>query len=191
MDLYVKVSDQAYALEHTKVQPFGNRIALAKPYQTIRACIEQWFPDPLPGSAFYELHIPLDFRPPGRGKSGARRLAALRDWIEANVNVLHTRASGRPRPPGPHVYTLDRIRGRPCGWQCEFTIARSNDGVVHPRERGSLGAYIGSPDDPEGAFIDDLRRAFRKKCPKLAQCKEEANGVRTILVLARISHQGP
>ena len=183
VDLYVRVGDQAYALEHTVVQPFGNRMALEQPYRTIRACIEEWFTDSLPGTAFYELHIPVDFRPPGLGKPGARRLAALRGWIEAKVNALHTRAAGRPRPPGPRFYTMDRIRGRPCGWRCEFTVARSTDGVVPPRERGSFGVSIGSPDDPRGAFIGDLSRAFGRKWSKLARCKDEADGVRTILVL--------
>ena len=50
---------QEYALEHTKVQPFGNRIELTKLWHTARNCAEQWFPDPLPGSAFCELYIPL------------------------------------------------------------------------------------------------------------------------------------
>ena len=125
VDLLVTVGDQAYALEHTIVQPFPNRIGLANAYHFITACIEQWFPLPLPGSAFYELHIPLDIRLPGRGKKGERRLAALREWIDAKVDILQARAPARPPPPSPYFDALDRISGRPCGWSCGFTVARS------------------------------------------------------------------
>ena len=186
VDLLVTVGDQAYALEHTTVQPFPNRIGLANAYHFITACIEQWFPLPLPGSAFYELHIPLDIRLPGRGKKGARRLAALREWIDAKVDILQARAPARPPPPSPYFDALDRISGRPCGWSCGFTIARSRDRVISSRESGSLSAYIGNPDDLEGAFMDEVRRAFRGKCPKLAQHKERTNGDRTILIIEGI-----
>ena len=130
VDLLVTVGDQAYALEHTRVQPFPKRIELANAYHIITACIEEWFPLPLPGSAFYELHIPLDIRLPGRGKQGARRRAALREWIDAKVDILHARAPGRAPPPSSFFDVLDRISGRPCGWNCEFTIARSRDGLI-------------------------------------------------------------
>ena len=186
VDLLVTVDDQAYALEHTRVQPFPNRIELANAYHIVTARIEEWFPLPLPGLAFYELHIPIDIALPRRGKQGARRLVALREWIDAKVDILHARAPGRPPPPSPHFDDLDRIRGRPCGWNCEFTIARSRDGVIPSREFGLLSAYIGNPDDLEGAFIDEVRRAFRNKCPKLAQHKEQANSDRTILIMEGI-----
>ena len=182
VDLLVKVGAQECALEHTKVQPFGNRIELATLWQTVRNCVALWFPDPLPGSAFYHLYIPLDIHPPGRGKKGERRLESLREWIDDNIAALHKRAARRPRPPA-RIYIMDEISGRPSGWKCEFGIARSNDGVIPPRRPGSFSVFIESPEDTENLFIDEIRNAFRKKCPKLAQCKEQDDGIRTILIM--------
>ena len=186
VDLLVKVGVQEYALEHTKVQPFRNRIELAKQWQMVRNCVQRWFPDPLPGSAFYHLYIPLDMHPPGHGKKGERRLESLREWIEDKVAVLHKRAAQRPRPPA-RIYIMDEITGRPSGWKCKFAIARSNDGVLPPRRPGSFNVFIESPEDTENLFIEEIRNAFRKKCPKLAQCKEQDNGIRTILILEVIA----
>ena len=185
VDLKVKVGDQEYALEHTRVQPFRNRIDLAAQWRTVRDCVKQWFPDPLPGPAFYQLYIPLDMHPPGRGKRGKDRLRSLREWIEQEVEILHRRAAWRPRSPG-HFYIMDERSGRPSGWKCEFVIARSNDGVVPPRIPGSFHVFIDSPEDKENLFVDEIRRAFGKKCPKLAKCKERADGIRTILILELI-----
>lgn len=183
VDLLVTVGELAYALEHTRVQPFPNRIGVANAYHIITARIEEWFPTPLPGAAFYELHIPPDIRLPGRGKEGERRMVALRDWIISKVDVLHYRAPDRPPPASAYFDVLDCIRGRPSGWDCEFTIARSRDGFAYFREIGSLSAYIGNPDDLKGAFMEEVRRAFRGKCPKLARHKKQASGDRTVLVM--------
>ena len=111
VDLKVKVGDQDCALEHTRVQPFRNRIDLATQWQTVKDCVKQWFPDPLPGPAFYHLYIPLDMHPPGRGKRGKDRLRSLREWIEQEVEILHRRAAWRPRSPG-HFYIMDERSGR-------------------------------------------------------------------------------
>ena len=183
VDLQVTVAGQVYALEHTRVQPFERRIELATEYRRIRDLVEAWFPLPLPGPAFYQLHIPPGTHPPGWGKAGERRLASLRAWIEKSVRALHSRAPRRPQTPR-HLLFMDMESGRPNGWRCEFTVARSSDGIVYPtREAGSLHVYIGNPDDLEGAFIDQVRKAFDNKCPKLARCKDEVDGARTVLIL--------
>lgn len=183
VDLQVTVGDQVYALEHTRIQPFKDRIDMATQYRRIRDSVNTWFCDPLPGPAFYELHIPAGVHPPGRGKVGKQRLASLRDWIKKSMAALDVRAPGRPRSL-PDVYFMDSESGKPCGWRCEFTLARSNDAIVYSlREAGSFRVYIGNPNDPKRLFTDELRKAPNKKCPKLAQCKEEVDGIRTILVL--------
>ena len=185
VDLRVALGSREYALEHTRILPFVDRIEAAKPYQDIRARLAEWFPDPLPGDAFYELYLPLRVRRPGRGARGERRLRALHDWIRAKVDELQARAPGRRRWSS-HVYELDSVSGRPDGWDCEFALARSSDGVVPLRVAGSLSVFVGSPDEEESPFIENLRRAFQKKCPKLARCKDLAPDVVTVLVLEAI-----
>lgn len=185
MDLRVTLGNQEYALEHTRILPFDNRIEAGKPHQDINACLDDWFPEPLPGDAFYELYLPLRAPRPGRGQRGARRLRGLRDWIKCAVDVLQQRAPARRRW-SPHVYNLDYFTGRPDGWDCEFTLARSSDGVLPPREAGSLALFVGSPEEEEAPFIGDLRRAFEKKWRKLACCKDLAPDIVTALILEAI-----
>ena len=69
-DLRATVGGREYALEHTRILPFDDRIEAAKPYQDIRARLAEWFPGPLPGDAFYELYLPL--RVPRPGARGTR-----------------------------------------------------------------------------------------------------------------------
>ena len=185
VDLRVTLGGQEYALEHTRILPFDDRLEVENAHRDIRDCLADWFPGPLPGDAFYELYLPLGVPRPGRGGGGERRRRGLRDWIRSAVDVLHARASGRRRW-SPHVYELDDVSGRPDGWECEFTLARSSDGVLPPREAGSLVLFVGSPDEPEAPFVEDLRRAFEKKCPKLARCKELDPDVQTVLILEAV-----
>ena len=185
VDLRVTLGSQEYALEHTRILPFDDRIEVAKAYQDIRDCLAEWFPGPLPGDALYELYLPLGVPRPGRGGQGNRRRRGLQNWIRSTVDVLQARAPGRRRW-SPHVYELDYVSGRPDGWNCEFTLARSSDGVVPPREAGSLAVFVGSPDEPESPFIKDLRRAFGKKCPKLARCRDLTPDIVTVLILEAI-----
>ena len=185
VDLRVTLGKREYALEHTRILPFDDRIEAAKAHQDINACLDEWFPEPLPGDAFYELYLPLRAPRPGRARRGERRLRALREWIEGAVDVLQERAPGRRRW-SPHVYELDYLAGRPEGWDCEFTLARSSDGVLPPRQAGTLALFVGSPEEEEAPFLEDLRRAFGTKCPKLARCKAIAPDVRTVLVLEAI-----
>ena len=185
VDLRATVGSREYALEHTRILPFDDRIEAAKPVQDIRARLAEWFPGALPGDAFYELYLPLRVRRPGRGERGERRLRGLRDWIGSKVEELQARAPGRRRWP-PHGYELDYASGRPDGWDSEFTLARSSDGVVPPRKAGSLAVFVGSPDEPKRPFVENLRRAVEKKYPKLARCKDLSPDVVTVLVLEAV-----
>ena len=185
VDLRVTLGTQEYVLEHTRILPFDDRIQAGKPYQDISACVAEWSPGPLPGDAFYELYLPLGAPRPGRGELGERRRRGLRDWIRSAVEVLQARAPGRRRW-SPHVYEFDYESGRPAGWDREFTLARSSDGVLPPREAGSLAVFVGSPDDQESPFIEVLRRAFENKCPKLARCRKLTPDIETVLILEAI-----
>ena len=137
------------------------------------------------GDAFYELYLPLGVPRPGRGARGEGRRRGLSDWIGCAVDILEARATGRRRLP-PHWYELDYFSGRPEGWDCEFKLARSSDGVLPPRTAGSLALFVGSPDDAEPPFIAVLRSAFENKSPKLAECKELDPSVLTVLILEAI-----
>ena len=126
VDLQATVDGQVYALEHTRVQPFERRIEVATAYHCIKDHVARWFRDPLPGPAFYQLHVPVDAHLPGRGKAGERRLASLRDWIAKNVDVLDGRVRTEPstrataRRPSR---TEKRRSARVCWPRCSLTSA--------------------------------------------------------------------
>ena len=101
------------------------------------------------------------------------------------MDELHARAPGRRRWP-PHVYEFDCISGRPVGWDCEFTLARSSDGVVPPQRAGSLYVALEPPEEEQPPFVECLRRAFERKCPKLARCKALNQDIQTVLVLEAV-----
>ena len=185
VDLRVTLGGQEYALEHTRILPFDDRLEVVKAYREIEECLADWFPDPLPGDACYQLYLPLGVPRPGRRRGGERRRRGLRDWIRSGVVVLQARAPWRRRW-SPHVYEFDYFTGRPDGWDGEFTLARSSDGVLPPREAGSLDLFVGSPGEPEAPFVENLRRAFKKKCPKLAECIELDPDVETVLILEAV-----
>ena len=176
VDLRVTLDDQEYVLEHTRILPFDDRIEAAKPYQDISACLGEWFPESLPGDAFYELYLPLGAPRPGRDRRGERRLRGLRDWIEGAVDVLQERAPGRRRW-SPHVYERDYFTGRPDGWDCEFTLARLSDGVLPPRKVGLLALFVGSPEEEEerGADGGAAAKRARRDRPHSLRCAARCN----------------
>ena len=185
VDLRVEIASRKYALEHTRILPFGERIEVTKAYKDISAGLAEMLPSPLPGDAFYQLHVPHNVQRPGRGKLGERRLRRLSDWVKSEVDELQARAPGRCRWP-PDVYGLDSVSGRPDGWECEFTLMRSSDGILPPHEAGSISVLVGYPEHPETAFVVNLRRALQQKCPKLAQCKALSADIATVLVLETV-----
>ena len=105
VDLRVTLGSEEFALEHTRILPFDDRIEVAKAYQDISACLAEWFRGQLPGDAFYELYLPLGVPRPGRGGGGERRRRGLSDWIGRAVDVLQARAPGWRRL-SPYWYEL-------------------------------------------------------------------------------------
>ena len=150
VDLRVTLGSQEYALEHTRVLPFDDRIAAAKAYQDIRACLAEWFAGPLPGGRLLRVLSAAGCsaprtrqardQPPERAAangSGARRPVAAGPRTRAGADGRRRCTSSTTRAVGPD------------GWDCEFALGRSSDGVVPPREAGTLGLFVGSRDEPE------------------------------------------
>ena len=155
VDLGVTLGRQEYALEHTRLLPFDDRIEAAKAYQDISACLGEWFPGPLPGDAFYELYLPLSVPRPGRGGQGKRRRRELHDWIRCTVDVLQARAPARRRW-SPHVYELDCVSGRPDGWDCEFTLASLIESLIEARQAGNLARRLKVLTHPALLVVDEI-----------------------------------
>ena len=183
VDLRLRIGTQEYALEHTRLLPWGTWIKSGTAYKEINKLIEERFPSQLPGGVRYDLHIPADLRIPPNRKKRQAFLEALAQWIEDQSRKLHERIPYRAWSPSPPYvcYADGEARGAPGGIDSELELLRWPI-LVPPGHSGpSLRVLIIPPDDPEGTFVRCLKKAFERKCPKLGKCGEE--GARTVLVL--------
>ena len=167
--------------EHTLVEPFENHIKTGVVFREIIAHIRANTGDVLPGTPYYELHVPIDFRLPNRKAERQKALSNLVDWLVAGARTTDERNSG-PRLSRRSPYRSDdRIQGTPPHFLCEIELLRWPDATLMRRRPGFLGMKLVCPDGLEDRRRRRLDRAFSKKCPKLQQCKED--GARTVLVL--------
>ena len=101
MDLRLQVGEQDYAIEHTRLQPYGKRITDGAAFKKINEFIREQIREPLPGSVYYELHIPTHVSLPKGKKNRERAFTNLVEWIRSTAKRLHER-----RREAPGVSTL-------------------------------------------------------------------------------------
>ena len=186
VDLRLKVGGQEYAIEHTLLQPYQNRIKYGARFNTINKYIRKRIKDPLPGSVYYELHVPIEISLPRKRKQREKALHNFVEWILTTAQRLHERRHNIPWPSPwpPYIGVNNSIKGVPDGFECKFELFRWPDGVRTQREPGALGMGFRTPDDFEYPLKSVLSESFDKKFPKLHACK--AQGARTVLVLEGI-----
>ena len=182
VDLRLRLGAQDYAIEHTRIESFGNQIGTFTVANRIVRHVRKNIRDLFPGPAYYELQFWIDVSlPGGRNRRRARALNSLVQWVHASERVLRDR-NPVPVPPvrNPHLAS-DWIRGTPDGFDCEFQLLHWPVAQLILQKRGALAFRFIPQDDPDGPRLDSLRQTFSRKCPKLQACKEE--GARTVLVL--------
>ena len=188
VDLRVKMGAEEYAIEHTLLQPYRNRITYGARFNAIDKFIRQHITDPLPGSVYYLLNVPIDVSLPRKRKHRDIALLNLVNWILTSAQRLHERRHliPWPSPWPPHIAVNNTIEGVPDGFECSFELLRWPDEVPNQRGRepGALGIAFKTPKDFENPLASALSESFDKKFPKLHACK--AQGVRTLLVLEAI-----
>ena len=180
VDLRLRLGIQKYAIEHTQIEPFENQIGTGVDISKIINHIKEKLPETLPGSAYYKLHLPIEFSLPNKQAKQNKALNNLVDWVEMNAKCLHKRNLGRV--PEYNLYRADdRIQGTPAGFDCEIELLRWPDAAFMHQIPGCFGVTRLCPNKLEDLRRDRLSRAFSCKNPKLQKCKEE--GARTVLVL--------
>ena len=184
VELRLKLGTQEYAIEHTRIEPFENQIETSLVFKKINDYVRERLSEPLPGSAYYELHVPINVCLLGKQEKRNQALNNLVEWIQTNAQRLHARNSGRTRPARSPIWADDHIKGIPAGFNCAIELLRWPYATLIRRKPGSLRMKLYCPNDfsdLEDRRIDRLSRAFSKKFPKLQKCKKE--GARTVLVL--------
>ena len=94
VDLRLRLGNQEHALEHTLVEPFENHIKTGVVFREIIAYIRANTGDVLPGTPYYELHVPIDVRLPNRKAERQEALSNLVDWLIAGARTMDERNSG-------------------------------------------------------------------------------------------------
>ena len=181
VDLRLKLGDQEYAIEHTRIEPFEDQIKASLILYEINNYLKRNISGALPGPAYYKLHVPMDIHLPEKKKKRSQALKNLVEWIQTKAQYLHDRNASQSRlANNPHLAD-SQIKGKPEGINCTIELLRWPNAVLIRRKPGDFVAEFICPPTLEGLRTDRLRRAFVAKCPKLKRCKEE--GARTVLVL--------
>ena len=124
VDLRVKLGGEEYAIEHTLLQPYRNRIEYGARFNTINRFIRERITQPLPGSVYYELHLPIDVSLPRKRKHREKALHNLVEWILTSAQRLHDRRRliPWPSPVPPHIGVNNTIEGRTGRFRMQFRI---------------------------------------------------------------------
>ena len=180
VDLRLKVGNREYAIEHTLLQPREDRIRDSAAFRKINEFIRKEIREPLPGSVYYALHVPIHISIPKGKKNRDRAFANLAEWIRSTAQRLHERRWQYP----PSLVVNNTIKKALDGFEDEFELLRWPDSAPAKQTPGLLGMRFMASDDFEDLLTIALSNRFAKKVPKLNQCK--AQGARTVLVLESI-----
>ena len=115
VDLRLKLGDQDYAIEHTRIESFENLIATYNVANQIIQHIRRNIPHPFPSLAYYELQFPLDVSLPKGKTRRDRALNDLVEWVRANEKILRGRNATRFLPVRNPYMANDSTRRRPSG----------------------------------------------------------------------------
>lgn len=178
VDLRVTVGTQEYAIEHTLLQPYPNRIEHGATFNAIHKFIRGRIPIPLPGSVHYELRIPIQVSLPRGKKYREQALQSLLEWVVGTAQQLHDRRWEVPWE-GPLINNY--IKGKPKNFEQIFELYRWPDGLPTQRTPGVLSMAFSASEHIEQPLKDSMREAFAKKFPKLFDCNQ--CGARTVLIL--------
>lgn len=181
VDLRVTVGEQEYAIEHTLLQPYPDRISDNATFNAIHQFIRERVPNPLPGPVHYQLRIPIQVNLPKGRKHREQALHNLLEWITDTAKKLHERRS-EVLPSGIGVNNY--IRGKPKGFGLNFELFRWPEGLRTPYTPGVLSMAFSAPEHIEKLLGTSMCKAFASKFPKLNDCKKL--GLRTVLILEGI-----
>ncbi len=181
VDLCVRLGSREYALEHTQIQPFRERVRSDAQFNELIESVESEVSGALPGSARYRLVLPTNTHLGVRGEKLNEKRRDLVAWVRENAQCLHDRATD-DAPRGLSHHSLgDPTSGTPPGFPFEVTLLRWAHSSLSPCDYGVLKVARVPPENLEQLRYESLRRDLDRKCPKLQLCKEQ--GTRTVLVL--------
>ena len=183
VELLLEIGAQEYAIEHTQIEAFEGEIGRGVWLERLVGPVEKALSGKLPGPACYTMFFPFD-RDLGVNKSNPEQHQEnLKEWVRENAPLLYgkvqERIGGKSVSEVPKKHLRNFIKARPCGFQYAIELSCQTFWPLSGQGPGLLGAGRCVPD-LEALFVCRMRRALRKKLPKLRCCKSE--GARTVLV---------
>ncbi len=187
VDVCVRIGENRYVIEHTRVDPFENAVGIGKAFSDFVTLIEDRFSSTLPGPAFYTLTLPQDHRFEKRLLAKAQEAIVV--WVSIEAERLYKKARVSKYP------TKSAMTAREFPGLIPYSVRLSCKLMAEPsdNETGLFSVDRAHDADLEEQRFERLCRTFTDKCPKLKQCKDR--GARTILVLENndiaLSSPGP
>jgi hypothetical protein len=169
IELTCKINGKLFAFEHSGIEPFEGHMQLEAQAEKYLAPIENQVVGLLPPEDRFDLHLPFDAMLGRSGREIASIHRAIVEWVAKTAWSLQAAPSGRRAVPA----VADSQHGIP------FRVLlsrRKADGLP-----GKFVIYHVAPEDTETHRVARVRRAYTKKCPKLAVWK--ARGARSVLIL--------
>ena len=183
VELLLEIGAQEYAIEHTQIEAFEGEIGRGVWLERLVGPVEKALSGKLPGPACYTMFFPFD-RDLGVNKSNPEQHQEnLKEWVRENAPLLYGKV--QERIGGKSVSEVPKKHFKEFHQSKALRLPIRNR-IVLPDLLASfragtrlLGAGRCVPD-LEALFVCRMRRALRKKLPKLRCCKSE--GARTVLV---------
>lgn len=187
VDMTVKLGEEPYAIEHTRLEAFDGEIKARKVIlEEVIKALKERIVGQIPGPSYYSVGFAADCRLPGGKKEKEWALSYIVEWVRKAIETLHERKwcrQGLREQPhigadwidmfdksGEFYWVMGVVR-----WPyAELAGEKPGSLILNPLYKpGRLSEWV-----EKGC--DRVRRAFEKKRAKLKKCKE--SGARTILV---------
>ena len=176
VELRLKIGTQEYAIEHTLIEAFEGEIGGWMSLERIAGPIKKALCGKLPGPAYYDLSFPSEREPKVHKSDLKKHQEKLKEWVLTRAPLLYWKIQRTMASKSQDV-----IKATPCGFSFEIQLSCVVTGPFSAREPGLIKVSRWIPENLRALTKCRLRRALRKKLPKLLDCKSE--GARSVLVL--------
>ena len=159
VDVCVRIGENRYALEHTRIDPFENAVRIGKAFSDFVTLIEDRFSSTLPGPALYRLNLPQDHRFEKRLLTKAQEEIVGWASVEAERLYAKARASKYLTKSATTAREFPGLIPYPVSLSCTL-MGEPSDNVA-----GHFSAIRASDADLEEQRFKRLCRAYSDKCP--------------------------
>lgn len=183
VELRVRLGEQGFGFEHTRLEPFEGQIAGDTKFAQFIRPVTEKLSGTLPKPGLYRVWFPLNANLKAKGTDLPQFQSKFIDWVCETAAAFHTEHPTVPTKEESWRGITQRVSESPPDFPFEVSLHRELHWARSGIHDGVLLAarVLSEKDDLESLRAERLQRTLTKKCPKLKRCKED--GARTVLVL--------